>query len=409
MSDLGSWGSQSEQAPVSKSSSQDAPWPVSKLSQTLKDYIDRLGFLWIEGEITKVSMTNSMFATLRDLTVEASVEIHAWNLGKIDKTIQHGDRVVALVKPNFWPKNGKLTMQVVEMRKVGLGELLERIERLRSQLAAEGLTQVKQPLPFLPNCVGLVTGKDSDAEKDVLQNARLRWPEVRFKVVHSLVQGDKAAPEIIKAIQTLDADPEVDVIIVARGGGSFLDLLVFSDEAVVRAAAATSKPLVSAIGHENDRPVLDDVADLRASTPTDAAKRVVPDVVEERRQIGQLLNRATVQLQNRIGAGLEFVAQTRSRPILANPYAFLELRAQEVLAARDRIRNAFGNLLALEGRTLEHLLQQVRSLSPQKTLDRGYAVVRTAAGQVVADAASVRTGTKLQIRVAKGSLEATSN
>jgi exodeoxyribonuclease VII large subunit len=409
MSDLGSWGASAEQAPVSKSSSQDAPWPVSKLSHTLKDYIDRLGFLWIEGEITKVSMTNSMFATLRDLTVEASVEIHAWNLGKIDKTIQHGDRVVALVKPNFWPKNGKLTMQVVEMRKVGLGELLERIERLRSQLAAEGLTQVKQPLPFLPNCVGLVTGKDSDAEKDVLQNARLRWPEVRFKVVHSLVQGDKAAPELIKAIQTLNADPEVDVIIVARGGGSFLDLLVFSDEAVVRAAAATTKPLVSAIGHENDRPVLDDVADLRASTPTDAAKRVVPDVVEERRQIAQLLQRATVQLQNRISAGLEFVSQTRSRPILANPYAFLEMRAQEVLAARDRTRNAFGNLLALEGRTLEHLLQQVRSLSPQKTLDRGYAVVRTATGQVVANAASVPSGTKLQIRVAKGTLEATSN
>ena len=409
MSDLGSWGASAEQAPVSKSSSQDAPWPVSKLSQTLKDYIDRLGFLWIEGEITKVSMTNSMFATLRDLTVEASVEIHAWNLGKIDKTIQHGDRVVALVKPNFWPKNGKLTMQVVEMRKVGLGELLERIERLRSQLAAEGLTQVKQPLPFLPNCVGLVTGKDSDAEKDVLQNARLRWPEVRFKVVHSLVQGDKAAPELIKAIQTLNADPEVDVIIVARGGGSFLDLLVFSDEAVVRAAAATTTPLVSAIGHENDRPVLDDVADLRASTPTDAAKRVVPDVVDERRQIAQLLQRATVQLQNRISAGLEFVSQTRSRPILANPYAFLEMRAQEVLAARDRTRNAFGNLLALEGRTLEHLLQQVRSLSPQKTLDRGYAVVRTATGQVVANAASVPSGTKLQIRVAKGTLEATSN
>ena len=243
----------------------------------------------------------------------------------------------------------------------------------------------------------------------MLQNARLRWPEVRFKVVHSLVQGDKAAPELIKAIQTLNADPEVDVIIVARGGGSFLDLLVFSDEAVVRAAAATTKPLVSAIGHENDRPVLDDVADLRASTPTDAAKRVVPDVVEERRQIAQLLQRATVQLQNRISAGLEFVSQTRSRPILANPYAFLELRAQEVLAARDRTRNAFGNLLALEGRTLEHLLQQVRSLSPQKTLDRGYAVVRTATGQVVANVASVPSGTKLQIRVAKGTLEATSN
>jgi exodeoxyribonuclease VII large subunit len=410
MSDLGSWGSGSaEQSPVSKSSSQDAPWPVSKLAQTLKDFIDRLGYLWIEGEITKVSFTNSMFATLRDLTVESSVEIHAWNLGKIDKTIQHGDRVVALVKPTFWPKNGKLTMQVVEMRKVGLGELLERIERLRAQLAAEGLTQHKQPLPYLPNCIGLVTGKDSDAEKDVLQNARLRWPEVKFKVVHSLVQGDRAAAQLVAAIQTLDADPEVDVIIVARGGGSFLDLLVFSDESVARAAAATSKPLVSAIGHENDRPVLDDVADLRASTPTDAAKRVVPDVVEERRQIGLLLQRSTVQVQNRIRSGMEFLAQMRSRPILANPYAFLELRAQEVQTSVDRGRNAFGNLLALEERTLLHLLQQVRSLSPQKTLDRGYAVVRTADGTVLADAAKVPAGTSIKIRLAKGDLAATTD
>ena len=410
MSDLGSWGAGSaEQSPVSKSSSQDAPWPVSKLAQTLKDFIDRLGYLWIEGEITKVSFTNSMFATLRDLAVESSVEIHAWNLGKIDKTIQHGDRVVALVKPTFWPKNGKLTMQVVEMRKVGLGELLERIERLRAQLAAEGLTQHKQPLPYLPNCIGLVTGKDSDAEKDVLQNARLRWPEVKFKVVHSLVQGDKAAAQLVAAIQTLDADPEVDVIIVARGGGSFLDLLVFSDESVARAAAATSKPLVSAIGHENDRPVLDDVADLRASTPTDAAKRVVPDVVEERRQIALLLQRSSVQVQNRIRSGLEFVQQMRSRPILANPYAFLELRAQEVQASVDRSRNAFGNLLALEERTLLHLLQQVRSLSPQKTLDRGYAVVRTADGTVLADAADVAKGTKIKIRLAKGDLAATTD
>jgi len=273
MSDLGSWGNNSgsaapqDSAPVSRTTTEETPWPVSQLAQKLKGYIEKLGLVWVEGEITKVSFTNNMFASLRDLTVESSVEIFAWNLEKIDKTIQHGDRVIALVKPNFWPKNGKLNMQVFEMRKVGLGELLERIERLRAQLAAEGLTQKKQPLPFLPNCVGLVTGRDSDAEKDVLQNARLRWPEVKFKVQHSMVQGDKAAGQLVAAIKALDADPEVDVIIVARGGGSFLDLLVFSDEQVVRAAAATTKPLVSAIGHENDRPVLDDVADLRASTP----------------------------------------------------------------------------------------------------------------------------------------------
>lgn len=423
MSDLGSWGagsaassavgagvgSAAEAGQVSRTTTMETPWPVSRLSQTLKGYIEKLGLVWIEGEITKVSFTNSMFATLRDLTVEASVEIFAWNLEKIDKTIQHGDRVIALIKPNFWPKNGKLNMQVYEMRKVGLGELLERIERLRAQLAAEGLTQTKQALPFLPNCIGLVTGKDSDAEKDVLQNARLRWPEVKFKVQHSLVQGDRAAGQLVSAIQTLDADPEVDVIIVARGGGSFLDLLVFSDEQVVRAAAATTKPLVSAIGHENDRPVLDDVADLRASTPTDAAKRVVPDVVEERRQIAQLLQRSAMQIQNRVRSGMDFVGQMRSRPILANPYAFIELRSNEVELAVDRARNSFGNLLALEERTLQHLLQQVRSLSPQKTLDRGYAVVRTTDGTVLADPSSVAAGTKIKIRLAKGDLGATTN
>jgi len=404
MSDLGTWGAESA---ASKVSSMETPWPVSRLGSTLKDYIDRLGFIWVEGEIAKVSFTNSMFATLRDLQAEAALEIHAWNLGKIDQTIKQGDRVVALVKPVFWPKNGKLTMQVYEMRKVGLGELLERIERLRAQLAAEGLTQVKQPLPFLPNVVGLVTGKDSDAEKDVLQNAKLRWPEVRFWVVHSLVQGDKAAPQLVEAIRTLDADPEVDVIIVARGGGSFLDLLVFSDETVVRAAAATTKPLVSAIGHENDRPVLDDVADLRASTPTDAAKRVVPDVQEERRQIALLLQRSTVQLNNRIDSGLDFVAQMRSRPILANPFTFITQRAQELQISLDRARNSFGNLLALEERSLQHLRQQITSLSPQNTLDRGYAVVRTEDGRVITDPGAVKTGTKLKVRVAKGELEAT--
>ena len=406
MSDLGSWGAE---APASRVSTAEKPWSVAQLGATLKEFIDRLGFIWIEGEIAKVSFTNNMFATMRDLQAEAALELHAWNLGKIDTSIKQGDRVVALVKPVFWPKNGKLTMQVYEMRKVGLGELLERIEKLRSLMAAEGLTQVKQPLPFLPNLIGLVTGKDSDAEKDVLQNARLRWPEVQFKVVHSLVQGDKAAPQIVAAVQQLDADPEVDVIIVARGGGSFLDLLVFSDESVVRAAAATSKPIVSAIGHENDRPVLDDVADLRASTPTDAAKRVVPDVQEERRQIGLLLNRVHSRISTQVNGGLDFLAQIVSRPILANPYTFITQRAQEVEITLGRSRNAFGNLLALEERSLEHLKQQVRSLSPQSTLERGYAVVRDSSGQVISDASKVKPGTKIRLRVASGELNATTD
>jgi len=427
MSDLGSWGASPAAKPqsvsaeasgavssegastASKASSQESPWPVSRLSQTLKDFIDRLGMLWVEGEIAKISFTNNMFAQLRDLQSENSVEIHSWNIAKIDPTIKQGDRVVALIKPNFWPKNGKLSMQVFEMRKVGLGELLERIERLRAQLAAEGLTQVKQPLPYLPNLIGLITGKDSDAEKDVLQNARLRWPEVQFRVIHTPVQGDKAAPQIIAAINELDADPAVDVIIVARGGGSFLDLLVFSDEALVRTAAETTKPIVSAIGHENDRPVLDDVADLRASTPTDAAKRVVPDVQEERLRITQLLNRLYLRVGGQINQGLDLLAQLRSRPILANPHTFITLRQEQLDRHLADSRGAFGTLLSHEFLRLEHLKQQVRSLSPQSTLDRGYAVVRTSEGQVITDAAAIKTGTKIKVRVAKGEIQATSN
>jgi exodeoxyribonuclease VII large subunit len=295
------------------------------------------------------------------------------------------------------------------MRKVGLGDLLERIHRLRMQMAAEGLTQVKQPLPFLPNCIGLVTGKDSDAEKDVLQNARLRWPEVNFKVVHTLVQGEKAAPQIIAAIKQLDADPEVDVIIVARGGGAFGDLLVFSDEGVVRAAAATTKPIVSAIGHENDNPVLDDVADLRASTPTDAAKRVVPDVVDERRKLGEAIARIERSMMAFVSGQESFIAQLRSRPVLANPYAFVDSLNEDVLRTRQSLRERFAVLLDRGVLTLDHLKTQVRSLSPQQTLDRGYSVVRKPDGSVISDASNVKSGQKLAIRLAKGEIDATAD
>jgi len=394
----------------SRSSSRAEPWPISKLNSAIKGHIEKLGYLWVEGELAKVSGGNGrLFAELRDLQIENVVSVHAWNLGGLEAGLQQGDRVVALIKPEFWPKNGKLTMSVQEMRKVGLGDLLERIHRLRLQMAAEGLTQVKQPLPFLPNCIGLITGKDSDAEKDVLQNARLRWPEVNFKVVNTLVQGEKAAPQIIAAIKQLDADPEVDVIIVARGGGAFGDLLVFSDEGVVRAAAATTKPIVSAIGHENDNPVLDDVADLRASTPTDAAKRVVPDVVDERRKLGEALARIERNIQAFVSGQESFVEQLRSRPVLANPYAFIEILSEDVSRASQSLRERFAVLLDRESLTLEHLKTQVRSLSPQQTLDRGYSVVRTPDGKLIIDEAKVKSGQKLSIRLAKGEIGATAD
>jgi exodeoxyribonuclease VII large subunit len=397
---------------ASKVSSEQSPWPVSRLSATLKDWIDRLGYLWIEGELASIKIgPSNMFGELRDLQQENSVSIHSWSVAKIPADLKQGDRVLALIKPAFWPKGGKLTMQVVEMRKVGLGELLERIERLRSQLTLEGLTSIerKRPLPFLPNKIGLITGKDSDAEKDVLQNARLRWPEVQFRTIHTLVQGEKAAPEVIAAIQTLDLDPEVDVIIIARGGGSFLDLMVFSDENLVRTAANAKTPIVSAIGHENDRPVLDDVADLRASTPTDAAKRVVPDVEDERHKLTQSLQRIRLRVADYVSSQAALIAQLRSRPILANPHAFIEVQELELARLVGNIRDRLAQTLDREEMSLAHLRQQVRSLSPQSTLDRGYSVVRDSGGRVVADASKVAAGTKLKIRLAKGELAVTSD
>ncbi|BDS50691.1 exodeoxyribonuclease 7 large subunit [Rhodoluna lacicola] len=356
--------SEEELAGASKVSSELSPWPVSRLSLTLKEWIERLGVLWIEGELASIKIgASNMFGELRDLQIENSVSIHSWNVSKIPNDLKQGDRVLALIKPAFWPKGGKLTMQVIEMRKVGLGELLERIERLRAQLTKEGLTSLdrKQPLPFLPNKIGLITGKDSDAEKDVLQNAKLRWPDVQFRIRHTLVQGDKAAPEIINAIKTLDEDPEVDVIIIARGGGSFLDLMVFSDEALVRAAASAKTPIVSAIGHENDRPVLDDVADLRASTPTDAAKRVVPDVAEEKHKLEQLRQRLFMRVDTFVANQLGMIEQIRSRPILANPYTFIEAHEADVERAVDQMRSRLDQTLSREAMQIGHLRQQVRS------------------------------------------------
>ena len=264
----------------------DTPWPVALLSTKIKGWIDRLGSVWTEGEITQWGVSGgNVYGKLKDLTADATVGFTIWSSvrGRLPDDLRQGDHVVALVKPNYWVKGGTLTMQVFEMRHVGLGDLLERLERLRKKLAAEGLFDLarKKPIPFLPGCIGLVTGKDSDAEKDVLRNAQLRWPAVKFRIDYAAVQGDRAAGEVTAALQRLDADPEVDVIVVARGGGDFQNLMVFSDETLVRAAAACRTPIISAIGHEADRPLLDDVADLRASTPTDAAKRVVPDVAEE--------------------------------------------------------------------------------------------------------------------------------
>src|SRR6478735_4491678 len=310
----------------------DAPWPVALLNSKIKGWIERLGTAWVEGEITQWGISGgNVYGKLKDLNEDATISFTIWSSVKarIPADLKQGDRVIAAVKPNYWLKGGTLTMQVFDMRHVGLGDLLERLERLHAQLAAEGLFALerKKRLPFLPHCIGLVTGKDSDAEKDVLRNAQLRWPAVTFRTVYATVQGDRCVPEVISAIQRLDADPQVDVIIVARGGGDFQNLLGFSDERVLRAAASASTPIVSAIGHEADRPLLDEVADLRASTPTDAAKRVVPDelarVQQARARLGTRLTHLLTHEADRIG-------QLRSRPVLASTSWIVDQRAQDL-------------------------------------------------------------------------------
>jgi exodeoxyribonuclease VII large subunit len=405
---------QSGESSESRVSSEQTPWSVANFTNTLKEWITRLGNVWVEGQISQISPKKDVFfGELRDLVADKGFSIHSRRPDVLSAVseLSAGDRVVVLVHPDFWERSGKTSMDVLVIRKVGLGELLERIERLRQQLIKEGLTlaERKQPLPFLPNLIGLITGANSDAEKDVLQNTKARWPEVQFKVQHTPVQGDKAAPEIIKAIELLDADPEVDVIVLARGGGSFQDLLVFSDEKVVRAVANCKTPIVSAIGHENDRPLTDEVADVRASTPTDAAKLIVPDVIEERKKIAQALERISLKVVGFVQNQIELILGIRSRPILANPFTLVDDRALQISQLEQSLSSQINNTLEKQQLLITGLRGQVRALSPKLTLDRGYAVVRDLNGHVLTEPRQAKTGQKLKITLSGGDLGATAD
>lgn len=391
----------------------DEPWPVATLSAKIRGYIDRLGTAWVEGEITQWGISGgNVYGKLKDLTEDATVSFTIWSSvrARIPADLKQGDRVVALIKPNFWVKGGTLTMQVFDMKHVGLGDLLERLERLRRQLASEGLFDVgrKKKLPFLPHCIGLITGRDSDAEKDVLRNAQLRWPAVRFRTIHTAVQGERVVPDVTAAIKALDADPDVDVIIVARGGGDFQNLLGFSDERVVRAAAECATPLVSAIGHEADRPLLDDVADLRASTPTDAAKRVVPDVAEEMVRVHQARARLSMRLTHLLSAEIDRIGHLRSRPSMASPSWIVDTRAEELTRFVARGAELALRLVDRETTRTGELRSQLRALSPQGTLDRGYAIVQLETGHVARTPDEAPSGAALSITLAEGRIGAVS-
>ena len=329
-------------------------------------------------------------------------------MNRLELPLERGARVVALIKPDFYVKTGRLSMQTRDIRPVGLGDLLARIERLRQALAAEGLFAAarKQRLPLLPGRIGLITGRNSDAMKDVMRNAALRWPAVEFEVREVAVQGVNAVAEVTRALASLDAMPEVDVIVIARGGGSMEDLLPFSHEDLIRAVAAAQTPVVSAIGHEADRPLLDEVADLRASTPTDAAKRIVPDVGEELHRIAAARAQLRRIMELMLSRETDRLAHIRTRPVLSAPETMLASRAEDVARLRDRAFSAMRSEVRRDTDKISYLRAQVRSLSPQKTLDRGYAVVQLADGSVVRDAAAVQADAQLRIRVAAGELDA---
>ena len=394
--------------------SAEEPVPVRRVSQLMAGWINKLGAIWVEGQVTQVTRRpgqRTVFLTLRDPSVDMSLPLTC-SVGLIDALpdgLTDGAHVVVHAKPSFFPARGTLSLYADEIRPVGIGELLARLEHLKRVLTAEGLfaAERKRPLPFLPSVVGVVCGRASAAEKDVVENARRRWPAVQFRIEEVTVQGPQAVSEVTAALVRLDADPEVDVIVVTRGGGSLEDLLPFSNEAMVRAVADCRTPVVSAIGHETDTPLLDLVADVRASTPTDAAKRVVPDVGEETARVQQLRSRGRDAVESFLARELAALTNLRTRPVLADPQVMLDGRRDDVAQLRDRARRTLRAALDRGADNLAHTRARVASLSPAATLDRGYAVVQRADGAVVRRPADVATGDSLRLRLAEGELDAT--
>ncbi|MFI7588569.1 exodeoxyribonuclease VII large subunit [Spongisporangium articulatum] len=393
--------------------SAEQPWPLRLLSSKLADYIDKAPAVWVEGQVVQLVRRpgqNTCYLTLRDPDADLSfqVTVSTMLLDRLGAPLADGSRVVVHVRAALWPRRGQLTLQADQLRPVGVGALLARLDELRRVLAAEGLFDPtrKKPLPFLPGLVGLICGRASAAEKDVVENATRRWPGVRFAIREVAVQGTSAVTEVTEALRELDADPGVEVIVVARGGGSVEDLLPFSNEALLRIVAACRTPIVSAIGHEVDNPLLDLVADLRASTPTDAGKRIVPDMEAELAGIRQVRARSLSALEGRLAREAALVAQLRQRPVLADPARGLVEAHERVSLARDRARRALRARLEHAGADVVHLRERVRALSPAATMARGYAVVQGPDGAVLRSPGQVSPGDRLRVRVADGELTA---
>ena len=392
--------------------SSEAPATVRTVSEAIKEYVDRLGPIWIEGEISELNERSGMmaFMRLRDPSVDMSISVmcHKSVIAAV-KPLPDNARIVMYAKPSWYTKNGSLSFSAREIRQVGVGELLARLEALKNLLAGEGLfnSDRKVALPLLPKVIGLICGRNTDAEKDVVENAKRRWPSVQFEIREVTVQGAAAVSEVSDALRELEANKDVEVIIITRGGGSFEDLLPFSDEGLVRLAASCTTPIVSAIGHEKDSPLLDLVADYRASTPTDAAKRVVPDISEEIAMIEAMRDRARRTLVNRLDLEATRITNFKNRPVMKDPHVLITTRAEVIAGLRDRSNRSFGSSLKLAKEELKQIKARVRALSPQSTLDRGYSVVQLADGQIVTDPKKLKAGDELRLRLAKGETKAT--
>ena len=391
--------------------SAEEPWPVRVVAMKIADWVGRLGEVWIEGQVTQLNRrpgAGTAFLTLRDPAADVSVSVTCRRDLLEGVEIAEGARVVLRARPEYYFARGTLSLRASEIRPVGIGELLARLERLRRLLQAEGLFDParKRPLPFLPDTVGLVTGRASAAEKDVLENARRRWPAVRFRVENVAVQGGLAVPQIVEAVQRLDADRSVEVIVIARGGGSVEDLLPFSDEALCRAVAACRTPVVSAIGHEPDHPILDHVADVRCSTPTDAGKRVVPDVAEQQQLIDNQRRRIRQHLTGFVRHERHRIDTLRSRPVLADPLTIVHTRQSDVDSLKGRARRRLGGQLDAAADDIAHRRARVAALSPAATLQRGYAIVQRPDGTVLREAATAGPGDPVRIRLADGAVTA---
>jgi exodeoxyribonuclease VII large subunit len=398
---------------VEPGKSPDNPWPVRAVATRIAKYIDRLGTVWIEGQLTELKLRGpTAWMVLRDPAADMSLTVSCPRDIVTDAPVplSEGTQVIMCGKPQFYTRNGSFSLRISEIRAVGLGELLARIERLRRLLDAEGLfdPRLKRPLPFLPTAVGLITGRASAAERDVMTVATNRWPAVRFELRNTVVQGPNAVPQIVEALRELDREAAVDVIVIARGGGSVEDLLPFSDETLCREIAKCSTPVVSAIGHEPDNPLCDLVADVRAATPTDAAKRIVPDAAAEQAHIADLRRRCARSLRNWVHREEHTLSQLRSRPVLAQPLAALTARTDEIIRARACVRRDINRLIAAESDRVGHLSARLTTLGPAATLDRGYAVVQTAAGAILRTTADAPAGTRLRVRVADGAVTAVS-